>query len=251
MKHIESSQQIYFTNEYAVFKMMNGNRQLNEKKINKIISEIQRGNDMLKYYPIQVRENGGRLDILDGQHRFYISKKLKRPVFYILVKEEKSMPDIAKINSNVEKWKPEDFINCYVQFGNENYLELQKFMDKYGMSLGVSLKLLDAGNPGAEGSSGDMNEEFRAGSFLVKQKEAAYKLADKCMMFADFPGWKRRSFIIAIYKIIKAGLYNIDDLASDFKKHPEYLTQQANYKAYINILEQMANIRKQKRVIIA
>ncbi len=87
MEHVESSQRIFFSKEYANFKMMNGNRELNEKKINKIIDEIKSGNDMLKYYPIQVKDNNGRLDILDGQHRFYISRKLKRPVFYILVNQ--------------------------------------------------------------------------------------------------------------------------------------------------------------------
>ena len=135
MQHTEASVQIHFTNEYARFNMINGNRQLNERKINKIIKEIDNGNDMLRYYPIQVKENKERLDILDGQHRFWISKKLGRPVFYILVQEEKSMPDIAKINSNVEKWKNDDYINCYVQHGIEDYTILRDFFEKYNVSL--------------------------------------------------------------------------------------------------------------------
>lgn len=129
MQHTEATIQIYFTKDYARFNMINGNRQLNDAKIKKIITEINGGNDMLRYYPIQVRQNKERLDILDGQHRFWISKKLARGVFYILVQEEKSMPDIAKINSNVEKWKNEDFINCYVQHGNSNYQIIREFQD--------------------------------------------------------------------------------------------------------------------------
>jgi hypothetical protein len=81
MTHTEASLQIFFTNEYSRFRMINGNRQLNEAKINRIIKEISNGNDMRKYYPIQVKENGDRLDILDGQHRFYIARHFKSPVF--------------------------------------------------------------------------------------------------------------------------------------------------------------------------
>lgn len=251
IKHIESSLLINFSNEYALFRMINGNRQLNEKKINKIIAEIKEGNDMLKYYPIQVRENDGRLDILDGQHRFYISRLLKRPVFYILVNEHKSMVDIAKVNSNVEKWKPEDFINCYVQFDNKHYIQLRAFMEKYGLSLGICLKLLGDGVPGKDSGDTGMVDIFRNGYFEVQHFEKAEQLAKNCQMFMQFSGWRSRGFVIAIHKICIANLYPLTDLLANFKKNPDLLTQQANYKSYITILEMLANIGKQKRIIIA
>ncbi|HEV7621473.1 MAG TPA: hypothetical protein VGO09_07065, partial [Flavisolibacter sp.] len=157
---------VYETSDYSCFNFLNGNRALNERKINKIINEVSNGNDMLRYYPIQVKQNNDRLDILDGQHRFFICKKLKRPVYFILVTEEKSLPDIAKINSNVEKWKGFDFINCYVQHGNENYKTLQKFLDEYKISLTVSLQMLNLGNPGLDsGSHGSLTNAFRNGTF--------------------------------------------------------------------------------------
>lgn len=251
MNHVEASLQIYFTTDYARFKMMNGNRQLNETKIKRIISEIHNGNDMLRYYPIQVKEKNSRLDILDGQHRFFICKQLKRPVFYILVTEEKSMPDIAKINSNVEKWNAEDFINCYVQFDNNNYKLLQSFIDTYGFSLGVSLKLLHDGDPGTAAGNVKLNDIFRSGNFIVNTQKEAIQFAENAKLFQGFKSYKSRPFLIALYKIQVAGLYSISDLAKDFNKRPDYLTEQANYKAYINILEQMVNAGKHKRIIIA
>ena len=39
--------------------------------------------------------------------------------------------------------------------------------------------------------------------------------------------------MIAIYRIKKAGLVTIEDLVSAYKKRPEMLAQQANYKAYV------------------
>jgi hypothetical protein len=204
---------------------------------------------MLCYYPLQVKHNGDRLDILDGQHRFYISKKLKRPVYYILVKEEKSMPEIAKVNSNVEKWKPEDFINCYVQHGNENYQHIRAYQDRYGFSLSVILKLLDAGNPGNE-QHNDLTEEFRRGTFEVKFLEKAHEIGDLVHLFKDFSNYRSRAFVIAIYRIHNANLVSVHDLFEAYKKQPGMLTQQANYKGYVNTLEQIYNFKKQNRIII-
>lgn len=250
MQHTESSQKIHFSAEYGRFKMMNGNRQLNEGKIKKIIREISDGNDMLKYYPIQVRENEGRLDILDGQHRFFITKHFKRPVFYILVKEVKSMIDIAKVNSNVEKWKNSDFLNCYIEFGNENYKQMQDFLDKYELNYTLAIRLLSTGTP-SDGGDDSNSDAFRNGNFEVRYMKEAVEIMDYCKMFSAFKGHKQRAFVVAIYKILNAELYSIKYLAADFAKYPDQLTEQPNYKSYITALELLANVRKHKRVIIA
>lgn len=247
MKHVEASTQIYFTTDYGKFKMINGNRQLNERKINRIIEEIQAGNDMLKYYPIQVKENKERLDILDGQHRFWICKKLKLPVFYIIVKEHKSLQEIAKVNSNVEKWKNSDFINCYVQQGNKSYSELQIFCDKFGINIGTSSRLLSTGDPVSKNWGGI--DEFKYGNFECKFKDEAYSLANDLIKF-NVAFYKDRSFIIAIHRIKAAGLVSIDDLVSAHKRYPEMLQKNISPKDYIYNLEQVYNARKQKRTVI-
>lgn len=251
MNHVEASLTINFTSEYARFRMINGNRQLNERKINKIIKEISGGNDMLRYYPIQVKENDGRLDILDGQHRFWICKKLKRPVFYILVSEEKTMPEIAKINNNVEKWKNDDYINCYVQHGIEDYIIIREFLETYKVSLTIGLQMLNLGHPGNDtGSNSNLNEDFRNGYFKVNHLEKAKAICENSLLFSTFSHCLSRSFVIAIYRITEAKLILLNELVIAYKKRPEMLTQQANYKSYVNSLEQILNVGKQKRIII-
>jgi len=231
--------------------MIKGNRPLNEMKMNRIIKQIETGNDMLQYYPIQVRIVEGKMQILDGQHRFMICKKLKRAVHYIIVTEAKSMSDIANVNSNVEKWSGANFINCYVQAGNENYSILQQFIEKYAISLSVTLLLLQNGNPGVEGAHPEISESFRIGTYEVKYLEEATKIAELCKQFESFSNWRSRAFVIAIYRIHIAGLITIKDVFTAYQKRPEMLTQQANYKAYINQLEQIVNVGKQKRILIS
>jgi hypothetical protein len=249
-KYTPSSVIVYSTTDYSRFRMINGNRQINIRKVNKIIKEIESGNDMLRYYPIQVKEWMEQLDILDGQHRFYIDQKLKRPVYFILVEEEKTMPDIAKVNSNVEKWKSDDFINCYIQQENSDYSELKAFMETYDFSATMAVRLLQKGEPGVEGSSADLMESFRHGKFEVMHAAAAYTLAEECKMFSTYKGWNERGFVIALYRVKKAGLITIEDLLASFKKRPEMLTSQKSYKEYIWNFEQIINVGKQKRLTI-
>lgn len=248
LNHTEATLKIFFTTEYSRFNMINGNRQLNDGRIKKIMREIAEGNDMLKYYPIQVKENGHRLDILDGQHRFYICKKLKRPVFYILITEQKTLPEIAKINSNVEKWKDADFINCYVQNDNENYKTLQNYLDTYGISVGSSLSLLALGTPKSN-THDALKEKFHHGQFEVKFSEYANELAEDCKRYAPF-FWRDRNFVSAIHKIKKAGLIDIAEVLEAFRKRPELLLHQSGIKEYVYNLEQIVNVKKQIRIVI-
>lgn len=250
IKHNTSTVIVFQSIEYKNFIMINGNRSLNDGKIKKIIHEIENGNDMLMYYPIQVRLDKEKLEILDGQHRFFICKKLKRPVHYILISENKTMADIAKINSNVEKWKSQDFINCYIQNNNTHYKKLQSFIDAYKMSVGTSLRLLTSGNPGTEGSSNEISDRFEKGSFEVLTWDAAVQFAEECKLFNVTPHWLDRSFIIAIYRIKEAAHVNIHDLATAVRKYPDLLEKQINYKSYILNLEQIINKNKQKRIVI-
>lgn len=251
IKHNTSSVIVFQTKEYTNFTMINGNRALNENKIKRIIKEIEKGNDMLPYYPIQVRVVGEKMEILDGQHRFFICKKLKKPVHYILVTENKSMSDIAKVNSNVEKWKPQDFINCYIQQGNDDYKKLQSFLDAYKINIGTSTKLLTSGSPGAEGSNLDIKEVFEHGVFKVTHYDESVALAEICKQFEAFGNWRDRSFIIAIFRIRKAALISLDDLVAAFTKFPHLLTRQHSHKEYIYNLEQIMNHNKQKRIVIS
>lgn len=251
LTHNTSTVAVFQTDQYKNFNMILGNRGINLHKVEKIIKEINAGNDMLQYYPIQVRVVKEKLEILDGQHRFFISKKLKRPVYYILVSEEKSMPDIAKINSNVEKWKGEDFINCYMANGNENYKQLQEFLDKYKFSIGICLNLLHFGSPGdANGSNAKLRNEFEGGAFLVHKKDEAVEVAEIVKQFDSFKNWRGRAFILALYRIKQAGKISIDDLLAAYKKNTDMLTEQAHFKDYIVKLEYIINQGKHKRIVI-
>lgn len=250
MKHVESSIQIYFTKEYSSFRMINGNRQLNQSKINRIKEDIQNGIDVLKYCPILCVENKNKLDIIDGQHRFWVAKELKSCVWYILVNGF-TLQDIAKINSNTEKWKNADYINCYIQQGNKHYELVQEFMDTYGAPLSVTLRLLGFGKVGKDkGVNENVSLDFKRGMFIVNHEEYARQFMDSVMEFKQFPGCSTRPFIIAIDMIIAAGKCDFDELVQKFKADPSKLLKRDSAKEYLNNLEEIYNKGKKVRKTI-
>jgi hypothetical protein len=251
LTHLPSTVAVFQSDNYKSFSFIAGNRPLNENKIKKIIKEIEGGNDVLQYYPIQVKVEDNKLLILDGQHRFFISKKLKRAVNYILVHENKTMIDIAKINSNTEKWSVANYINCYVQAKNQNYIILKKFMDEYGFSVGVCLNMLSNGTSGnATGGSRLLTNHFENGEFMVKTPDEAKELAEKVKRFSAFTNWRSRVFVFAIVRLLQANKYPFDDIVAAFEKHKDTYQDKAHWKDHLTQLETIVNIGKKIRVAI-
>lgn len=245
--HKESSLLIYHTTEYGAFRMINGNRELNAAKIKRIQKDIAAGLDVLKYCPILVKSDGKKLEIIDGQHRFWVAKELKKPVHYLIVEKNIDLYSIAKINSNTETWKGKDFINCYAQQGNKDYLILQAFVDEWGFNIGMSINLLANGNT-PDGSQA--LDAFKAGQFKVKKLNDAIELAKICKQFSKFNAWRSRPFVVAISKILKGAKCDVKELVEKFNKDTESLQIQGTYKEYLVNLEAIYNKGTHKRRVI-
>lgn len=250
MDHKPSSIKIFCTKEYGLFRMINGNRELNAGKIKKIKTDIMAGLDVLRYCPLLVVENGKRLDIIDGQHRFWVAKEMKSHVWYIIV-ENFTLVDIAKINSNTEKWKIKDYINCYISQDNKHYKKLEDFMDTTGFPLSVSQRLLHDGVITSDaGVDANTAEKFRRGKFTVEQEAKANKFVEAVRLFDQFPSWNSRHFLLAIEIILKSGKCDYVDLVDKFKANPGELKKQGSVKEYLSNLEEIYNFRMRIRRVI-
>lgn len=253
LEHTPATVMVFQSTDYKKFRNIQGNRSLNELKIKRIIKEIETGNDVLDHVPILVSENKKSLDIIDGQHRFEIAKLLKRPVHYI-VRPEISLLNIAKVNSNVEKWKPVDFINCYIATGNDNYQKLSNYIEDYQIPLGVSLMLLSKGMLKHDGSGGNtwntLKAQFESGTFEVKYMKQAKDIAEACAKFRDFKGWNSRGFVIAICKVLAADVVDFEEFSSKVAANIKDLQSKSNYKEYLTALENIYNKGFSKRRVI-
>jgi len=98
MNHTASKVKVFQSTDYKLFKLIDGNRAINKKKVDRIIAEIKAGNDVLDESPILVTEVKNHLEVKDGQHRLQVAQQLKRPVHYIVKKQSMSLYNVAKVN---------------------------------------------------------------------------------------------------------------------------------------------------------
>jgi hypothetical protein len=245
MQHAESSIKIYFTKEYSLFKTIEGNRQLNAPKIKRILKDISNGIDLLRYCPILVIERNGRLEIIDGQHRFYVARKIGSKVWYIIA-EEISLYDIARMNSNTEKWKAKDYINCYSQLGNKDYDVLDDFTAKFPIPISTAICMLQNGRVSTGG--GD-KESFEQGKFKINHLGYSNDLIEICRKFS-FENKFSRSFLRAIDKVYQGKKINISDLIERSNKDVAAFKYIETEKQYLQVLEELFNKGKHSRTVI-
>lgn len=121
------------TKDYSIFKKMEGNREVSQVRINKIIKSIRKVGYIIS--PILVNEN---MEIIDGQGRFEALKQLHIPIDYI-TQSGIGIEECIAMNIYQTKWSNRDYIESYANRGIEGYILLKKLMNEYPM---VSLDVL-------------------------------------------------------------------------------------------------------------
>jgi hypothetical protein len=248
MNHKESEVKVYVTTDYSLFKRIKGNRAINTGKIKKMVRDINHGINFLPDFPIVTTPDNSKLDIVDGQHRFEAAKNTKKPVYYIVRTQLVELDKVARLNSIQEKWKPKDFIECYIEKGIKDYQILADFQDQYELPLSVSLNLLFYGVTGGDtGAREDLQSLFHCGEFKVKHMRQAKDIAEACHQFSSFSGWNSRPFVLAISKILEADVCDFDELVQKFNADPKQMDKHSNVKACLVNLEQIFNKGYHKR----
>ena len=116
---------VYTTRDYSIFKRLEGNRDIPESRISKIVESIQTIGWV--HNPIVVNE---KMEVIDGQGRLTALQRLKMPVEYVIAPGAGTR-ECIHMNMNMVNWKLPDFVKSYAEQGNENYQRLVKLMEKY------------------------------------------------------------------------------------------------------------------------
>jgi hypothetical protein len=240
MQHTPSNITVYVTSNYRQFTRIRGNRELNQTKVKKMVRDIKHGVNLLPDFPILVSEEGAKLRVIDGQHRLEAATETKQPVYYIIRQEQLELVKMARLNSLQEKWKPRDFIACYIEQGIKDYEKLQDFIAKYETPISMSVRLLSNGVV-SDGTASDDMEAFRRGEFKVKHWKQAVEIVETCRLFEASRYWNTRPFMVAITRLLQADKCDFDELIEKFKENPSAITPHGDYKGYLVNLEQIYN----------
>lgn len=125
---------IQATTNYSIFRQFPGNRAIKEIHVKRLVASIQNDNDLASH-PIIVDT---QYRVVDGQHRLEAAKRLKVPIFYI-INEKATADQIIKNNDCKLSWTLPDKFNYWIQYGNDDYVQLKRIANDLGMTLDVIL----------------------------------------------------------------------------------------------------------------
>ncbi len=168
------------TKNYAMFKKHPANRPLVQNAVERLVQSIKAKN-LLEFRPILVNSN---LEVIDGQHRIEAARRLGVAIYYDIEKSCTAL-DMLRLNNNQTSWIIENHIAFFISQGNENYIKLQNFMNKYGLKTRVCLKVLMSPN---------------TKEFYMKFKNGEYKFPDDETMLGHIETVEKAREIIQYIK---------------------------------------------------
>jgi hypothetical protein len=234
---LQKQYQILSTKNYALFKYIGGNRDIDEKRVLSVMDKMKNFPDTVA--PAQCNE---KYEIIDGQHRLEASRRLGKSFYYYIVKGA-TIETVRAINDHDPRWSTGEFVNSFSSTGNINYEIYESFEKKYGFGHAINIMLLSA----AGGFHNRMLDEFKQGAFVVKDLESAEKTAEMLIEIGKYyAGYKKRSFAIAFTKV--AGLPNFDfkTLISKLIYQQKKMVDCTNATHYIALLGELYNYRARK-----
>lgn len=243
--HIESSVKIYFTRDYGRFKWLKGNRSLNEAKVKKIMNAISDGVNILKYAPIIVNE---KMEIIDGQHRFMVSKQLKENVWYV-IQEQADLSIVPAINSNSSNWKKIDFLNSYCDMGKQAYILIRELTEQFH-----GLQIMSAATMIHSGKIQDTiaKEHFKDGlickNFEAQTLKVLYMLND-FSLYTQNPFSSR--FISVMNQLHNNGKYDHAHMCTKLNESGYKIEELKSDKTIITNMEAIYNHKMKSRLFIS
>lgn len=166
------------TKDYSKFVLCDFNRNVEKKKY---LRQSMEKHGYIPAYPMHcsVGEKG-LLQIKAGHHRFEVARELGIAVFYVVSSDAATIHELEKATTT---WKQKDYMVSFAKCGMQDYVKVQEFHERTGISLGVCISML----AGDSGGSHNKTEDFKHGKFKVTEDgiKHAEKVASVVMHCSD------------------------------------------------------------------
>ena len=223
------------TTEYDIFKEMKGNRARSEKHVQNLM-DAMRENDL--FTPILVNQN---FEVIDGQHRLEARRRLGIPVPYYWT-EGLGLPEVQRLNSTQKGWTNDDYLQSYIDLGNENYKQYEWFRRRYGLPHIPTIWLL-------HGEAANLSKVFREGGLKVRNLERAKEKAALLAELAPhFSHWKDAPFVKAFLFCLNRTGFDFKTFLHRVKQNPTMLKPCTTIDGYMLLIEEVYNYRALKKV---
>jgi hypothetical protein len=236
----QPAHRILTTTDYKLFSWRKANRDIKEAKVTELMPKIDKSGQLI---PAMVDVN---MRIIDGQHRFEACRRLKKPFKYFIETARISMEQVSEINSINTKWTPLDHAKSYATQGKEDYKQYMQFEKEFSdFSHGCRLILLK----GINARSVNLERDFNEGSFTINSMNKARQQANFLKSLAQFyPGYKRRSFVLAVLHLMENPLFDKERFMRKMPKRCKDILDFSQTSDYISTLQDIYNWKETKKV---
>lgn len=234
------------TTNYAQFSFRDDNREaINQSHVKRLAQSIK-GRNLLELRPISVNE---KMEVIDGQHRLLAAKLLGVPIYYIK-NIELNATDIIIMNVS-QPWGQMDYLNYYSKNGYAEYIKLQTFMKKHGISIKIALGV-------TMGHKKESHLNFKQGLYKFNEEDFSSHI-DICWetigyikKINGYSSYTHSSrFWSALLILIRHTNFDANKWKENLKKMVERFTAKARQDDYLRMLMDVHNWRNNSKVELA
>lgn len=207
---------IYETKDFSIFKLLANNRSTEKNKAN--LKALKKSLEKRQLFNVIIVNS--LMEIIDGQHRVKVYSEIYknvaydvRPKLYYVICDDYGLEECRVLNQAGKNWDGYDFLHSFASSGLKSYTTFRDFMGKYEfMDYWITLRVLSGtvnkSTRSNAGKVGDINEIFREGKLIVKQKDLQYGelLAERIQEIVDnkwYDGDKvSRTFIVTFSRMM-------------------------------------------------
>ena len=239
---------VYETNDYSMFKTLEGNRNIQQLHVRRLIRSFEEG---YLFSPVIINEKN---EIIDGQHRIQAAKELKLPVRFITCKGY-GIHEIQVLNTNMKNWKKEDYLNGYCDLKYPEYLKFRNFMRRFPeFGIASAEVLLTQLTQSSRDYSlmkgvGAASKYFEQGDLVISDYDRSCEIAEIILSFKSFyDGFNRRIFVIVIVGLLKNPEFSYSELLSKLKFNPNGIQHCTTITQYRLLIEDIYNYKRREKV---
>ena len=245
---------VHETFDYGKFSFLESNRPVNDAHAYRLEQSMK---EELLLSPITVNES---FEIIDGQHRFTVLKKLQLPVRYLCIHGYGS-EQMKRFNVNSSNWGKKEYLQHYVAEEHPEYLKFKLFMDTYpDFTLTTALAIVNGSHYVVKETTVNgkriLTKDFDNGLLKIKDYSHAVKTADALMQLKPYyENYNLHSFVNVIRILLKDDKYNHSHMVKKFsihKNNPDLVYRPAKQVFVWDMLKALYNfnVNRKNRVYL-
>ena len=231
------------TMNYDLFNLIYDNREIKMSGRSDLRESMRRQGFIPSLHAIVREGENGKYDVLDGQHRIAIAKKLGLPVYYVV---EDLDINVAEINSTSVRWSLSDYLHRYLHHDpHGDYAEVQRYVEQFGLTIGQAAFLL-----AGKRSFGKVSHDFKSGYYQVKDNKTAWKAACLfCVIRNLSDNVISGSFLTACYAVTRIDWFDPHHFVKNAEHKFLELKSYRKVEDYLRMMETIYNYRLGKKKV--